>query len=97
MFNLKIAPKYPPREPRRLSCATASLLLPDDRELPIELGNVSAKGFMARSQVPIPANISLGLNIPGFGIIRAEVRWSEGYELGGSFEEDLPEQLLTRL
>jgi len=65
------------------------LLLPDDRELPVRLRNISSAGFMGESIRDLRAGMSLGIEIPAYGIVRATVRWSEDGKLGAYFEVPL--------
>lgn len=88
-LSLKRTPRYPPREPRRAISIPSSLLLPDDREVPIIVRNISAEGFMGECGARLEPETSLGLMIPGYGIFHATIRWTEDRALGAEFSRPL--------
>ena len=85
-LSLKRTPRFPPREPRQLVRLKAYMLLPDDREVPIVITNLSHCGFMARALVTPEEGTRLGVSLPGTGILRAQVRWVDNNRFGALFE-----------
>lgn len=83
---LKRAPRFPPREPRAAVDVYSLLLLPDDRVVTVAIRNISAWGFMASGPVDLQPDTWLGVTIPGCGIVRAQIRWSEAGAFGAQFE-----------
>jgi hypothetical protein len=72
----------------------ASLLLEDDSVVPIRIENLSPHGVMGKCDAELPAGAWLGIDLPGFGIVRACVRWSEHGEIGCHFRKAIdPERL----
>lgn len=65
------------------------MLLPDDREIFIQIRNMSKGGFMAITDQKLSIGTWLGVHIPGRGIVRAEVRWFEDGMGGARFETPL--------
>lgn len=88
-LSLNRVPKFDARSPRTAVWMPTVLLLPDDRELPVEVRNVSSEGFMGRALHDLRSGTSLGLEIPNFGIVRATIRWSDDGKLGAFFEAPL--------
>ncbi len=88
-LSLKREARYNPRSPRTVISIPSALLLPDDREIFIHIRNMSVGGFMAVTDEELAAGTWLGVNIPGRGIVRAEVRWFEDGMLGAKFERPL--------
>jgi hypothetical protein len=89
-LSLKRTPKFAPRRPRTRVAIDTVLLLPDDRELPIEVMNISPAGFMGETMRELDANMSLGIEIPRYGIVRAKICWSEAGKIGAHFDAPLP-------
>ena len=81
-LSLKRQSRYAPRGPRMAVDLGTSLVLADDRVIPVTIHNLSATGFMAKCGRSLPANTWLGVELPGFGIVRARVRWNEEGEIG---------------
>lgn len=52
---------------------------------PIQIVNISANGFMARTEAPFGPGDSLSIRLPVIGEIAAEVRWSLGGRIGCQF------------
>jgi hypothetical protein len=52
---------------------------------------------MADVPVELEPGSRFGVAIPGLGIVRALVRWTEGGQLGGSFQRALDTALVYRL
>lgn len=69
--------------PARWAC-TADITLLDHggRELFARLGNISETGFMAEAEEPVRIGSILDVALPERGMVRAEVRWSEGWRFG---------------
>lgn len=88
---LKRPPKFDARRPRTAVWMPTVLLLPDNRELPVRLRNISSAGFMGESVRDLRSGMSLGVEIPAYGIVRATVRWSAEGRLGATF--DMPLEL----
>jgi hypothetical protein len=97
MLDLKRVAKFAPRAPRKAVDVKTVVLLPDDREVSITLTNISARGFTAVSETEISPATKIGINLPGFGIKRAEVRWAASCEFGGRFDCVLPAPIVDKL
>jgi hypothetical protein len=89
-LNLKRTPRFAPRKPRLSAFITTAALLPDDREIRVAIRNISSEGFMAETDAPIEAGCRFGIDIPGRGIVRGEVRWCDGEAFGARFDRPLP-------
>lgn len=89
-LGLKRAPRFASRRPRIAVAIATELLLPDDRVIDVTVSNVSELGFMGACRITVSAGTWLGVDLPGYGIARAVVRWSEGGELGCQFRKPLP-------
>jgi hypothetical protein len=79
-------PRFRPRSPRIAARLPATVLLPDDREIQVHIRNISPGGFMAVSSEAIAEGTCFGIEIPGRGIVRAEVYWADGEAFGASFQ-----------
>lgn len=88
-LSLKRPPKFDARRPRTAVWMPTVLLLPDGRELPVRLRNISSAGFMGESVRDLRSGLSIGVEIPAYGIVRATVRWSAEGKLGAHFEVPL--------
>jgi hypothetical protein len=88
-LSLKRPGRYAPRSPRRGCNLPASLVLADDRIVPVTIENLSANGFMAKCDGELQASTWLGVELPGCGIVRARVRWNEDGELGCQFRRPI--------
>jgi len=84
-LGLKAKPRFLPRDPRIASRLPTMLLMPDDREIHVHIRNMSPGGFMATSSAPISEGTSFGIEIPGRGIVRAKVCWTDAEAFGASF------------
>ena len=89
-LTLKRPARYAPRGPRIGVNLRTSFVLADDRVVPVTIENLSANGFMAKCRRPLPDNAWLGVELPGCGIVRAKVRWSDGREVGCQFRRPIP-------
>lgn len=81
-LTLKRQSRYAPRGPRMAVDLGTSLVLADDRVVPVTIHNLSANGFMAKCGRKLPENTWLGVELPGCGIVRARVRWNDDGEIG---------------
>lgn len=88
-LSLKRLPKFDSRRPRTAVLMPTVLWLPDDREMPVRLRNISSAGFMGESPGDLQSGMSLGVEIPAYGIVRATIRWSEDGKLGAYFDTPL--------
>ena len=88
-LSLKRKPRYRPRLPRFATSVTTAILLPDDREIPIAIRNMSTGGFMAVTDAHVQVEMWLGVELPGRGIRRAQIRWFQDGMLGARFEVPL--------
>ncbi|MFL6859042.1 MAG: PilZ domain-containing protein [Allosphingosinicella sp.] len=88
-LNLNREPKFKARKPRLAAFITTAILLPDDREVRVDVRNISTDGFMAIADAELPAGCRFGVDIPGRGIVRGEVRWADGEVFGARFDRPL--------
>jgi hypothetical protein len=88
-LSLKRQPRFNARRPRMATLITTAILLPDDREITVAVRNISTEGFMACTDQIVPEGTCFGIDFPGRGIVRAEVRWSEGDAFGARFQAPL--------
>src|SRR3954464_12281779 len=88
-LNLKRRPRFSPRRPRLAAFITTAALLPDDREIRVAIRNISSEGFMAETDAPLEPGCRFGVDIPGRGIVRVEVRWRDGEAFGARFDRPL--------
>jgi hypothetical protein len=96
-LTLKRPPRFKPRTPRIAAFFSTAVLLPDDREIRVEIRNVSSEGFMARTSESVPEGTRFGVEMPGRGIVRAQVRWCEGDGFGARFDTPLELQQVDTL
>jgi hypothetical protein len=61
---------------------------------PAHVIDLSERGFGARSNVPLPIGSEIGVNLPGLGSVRAQVRWALGGVFGAWFLPRLDERQL---
>jgi len=97
MLSLKREPRFKPRDPRMSASIASAMLLPDGREVPICIRNVSSGGFLAETKVVLDEGTPFGVLFPARGIRRAQVRWLESGMLGAAFETPLTMQELESL
>ncbi len=96
-LGLYIPVGFPPREQRKAANAAACLFLPDGRELPVVIKNITPRGFMAAAQIPIDAACEFVVEIANFGIVRAKIRWIDGCDFGAAFLDYLPLTTVSRV
>lgn len=53
--------------------------------LPVQVVNISANGFMARTEIDLPIGHPLSIRLPVVGDIKAEIRWTLGGRIGCQF------------
>src|SRR5215218_3394176 len=53
---------------------------------PAQVVNISANGFMARTEMEVPVGHSLSIRLPVVGEVKAEVRWVLGGRIGCQFD-----------
>ena len=58
------------------------------QSLPVRLRNISAGGALLESERALEPGSQVQLDLPGCGVIEADVRWSESGRLGISFHEE---------
>ena len=93
---LKRPPRFSPRTPRSAVYFGACLVLEDERVVPVTVRNLSPEGFMASCSIALPPRTWLGIELPGYGIVRAWVRWCEADELGCQFRAPIDLDRLKR-
>lgn len=86
---LKRPPRFLPRGPRAATEIHTRLLLADDRTAEVTLRNLSERGFMGECACPVPEGDWVGVDLPGFGIVPARVRWRAGAEIGCRFRRSI--------
>lgn len=84
-LSLKILARFAPRPPRAAVCVRAWLFLPDDRAVAVKIKDISADGFSGDTAVDVPPDVSIGVMLPGSGVVRANVRWCENGSIGAKF------------
>lgn len=87
---LKRQARFHARAPREAVEIETHLWLPDDRLLNATVRNLSPWGLMMSCASPVTTGTCLGVELPGFGIARAVVRWGEDGELGCQFLHPIP-------
>lgn len=65
----------------RTRCSTAA-----QRNVPIQIVNISATGFMARTEGDFAIGDDIVVKMPVAGEIQATVRWALGGRVGAQFE-----------
>ncbi len=96
-LSLKREARYPPRKPRTSLRLRASLFLPDGREMPILIRNISDEGLMGEVPEQLEEGTRVGLSILGFGIVSCQVRWSGGNLVGVQMDKIIPMKCLEQL
>lgn len=88
-LSLKRPARFSSRAYRRGVSIPAALLLRDDRVLEITVRNLSPRGFMGQCGAPLEEGDRIGIDLPGYGIAPAVVRWSEDGEVGCQFRRPI--------
>lgn len=97
-LDLKRPPRFAPRAPRRAVRLRAVAWLAEDGYLPISVTNISQYGFTATACSTFPEVMShFGIELPGIGITRAQVRWADELQFGCRFDYPLRDDQLTGL
>lgn len=52
---------------------------------PVQVVNISANGFMIRTETDVPIGHALTIRLPVVGEVKAEVRWALGGRIGCQF------------
>ena len=78
---------FRPRRARRHEVADgqAKLAPQDLYSVEVQVRNLSTAGFMAECAAPVRIGSTVALDIPGIGIVEAQVRWQIGQRMGGMF------------
>lgn len=82
--NLK-ARGYRPREPRIAVQCDAVLVEADGCELDVVLTDVSRDGFRLHSRAELDVGSEVILRVAKLAPVRALIRWTRGFEVGGEF------------
>lgn len=67
----------------------ASLRRHDSYEVEVRIRNLSTRGFMAECLEPVLIGSPVSLEVPGVGVVDAQVRWQLGREMGGQFVDPI--------
>ena len=51
----------------------------------VKVGNLSSAGCMADCPAPVLIGSYVSLDVPGIGLVEAQVRWQIGSKMGGMF------------
>jgi hypothetical protein len=73
----------------RTGVGIAATMFIGDAAQPIEIVNLSKRGFGAFSAVSVLIGTQICVELPLIGIVRAEVRWGLGNRFGAIFAEQL--------
>ncbi|HEX8642943.1 MAG TPA: hypothetical protein VF702_03415 [Allosphingosinicella sp.] len=84
-LSLKRPGRFAARGPRKAVEIRTALLLPDDTEADVVIKNISAEGFMGEADCALPPEAQFGVSLPGYGIVRAVVRWTDETTVGAAF------------
>ncbi|MBV9929773.1 MAG: PilZ domain-containing protein [Alphaproteobacteria bacterium] len=55
----------------------------------VRIRDVSTEGFMAECHEPIRIGSYVSLDVPGIGVVNAQVRWQLGVKMGGQFVDPI--------
>ncbi len=78
----KTKPNYVQRPPRWSITADTTVVDGCGRQLDTRLWNISKGGFMAECEEKLPIGAEIAIELPGRGLVRAEVRWALGWRFG---------------
>ncbi|MGN6497760.1 MAG: PilZ domain-containing protein [Tsuneonella sp.] len=93
---VKRPPRFASRDPRCAVNLSTGMLLPDDSIAPVTVRNLSDRGFMGECSAEIAEGARLGIDLPGFGIAPAIVRWRQDDEIGCQFRRPIPVERVTQ-
>jgi diguanylate cyclase (GGDEF)-like protein/PAS domain S-box-containing protein len=82
-----------PREPR-IRIIRAALLHHNGRVIGARLRNISSGGALVECREELPVGAEVQLDFAAGGLIRAEIRWSQGTQFGCQFPEKFDLKLL---
>jgi hypothetical protein len=88
-LSLKRPARFNSRAYRRGVSIPAALVLRDERVLEITVRNLSPRGCMGQCAAMLGEGEWVGIDLPGFGIAPAVVRWSEDGEVGCQFRRPI--------
>ena len=88
MFTRTSKPLAQPdrREAPREEVFYRTRALAGDTTVPLHLVNISAGGFMARTEDELTVGAPLRVRLPVVGEVRAEIRWALGGRIGCQFD-----------
>jgi len=89
-----VAPDSKSRNPRHGLIRLATLQW-EGLSLPVRLRNISAGGALLESERGLAPGAEVQLDLPGCGVLGAEVRWSQSGRLGIRFEKEFDLKKLT--
>lgn len=83
-------PSFLPRRTVRVKVKAGTNLRDAGNEaVEIMVCDLSTAGFMAESLQPILIGSYVSIDLPGIGIVHAQVRWQLGGRMGGKFLEPI--------
>lgn len=78
------------RDAERFAVSVPVTLRPEGlRMVLVSVGDISATGFMARTDEPIALGAHVSVDLPGVGPTQARVRWTVGARVGARFAEPI--------
>ncbi|HTU11883.1 MAG TPA: hypothetical protein VMG08_13415 [Allosphingosinicella sp.] len=79
-------PGFKARRTERIALAGEAARLTQDRyAVEVTVRNLSSVGFMAECAEPVRIGSWIALEVPGIGLVQAQVRWQIGARMGGMF------------
>lgn len=79
-----------PRNSNRLTCSyLANVRTNGVQNVRVRLCDISALGFMAECNEPVPLGGTVSIDLPGVGQTYARIRWGMGGRIGGRFMEPI--------
>lgn len=77
---------YKPRRSDRTPVSARSRLVDaQPYSIEVKVCDVSTGGFMAECPDPVRIGSYVSLDVPGLGVVEAQVRWQLGNRMGGQF------------
>ena len=74
------------RRPRRAALFLEAILRRDAHSAEVvQIKDISASGFSAVGGRPLPEGAGVRIQLPGFGMVQARVKWSDGTAFGAEF------------